>query len=77
MVGLRRTLAEREAALRDRDARLMALEERQKQTVELCERQVEISRAERDEEVQRYQAEATAAQKNAAADRADLVAGAR
>lgn len=72
----RRELATKEAALRDRDARVNSLEERQKQLVELCERQVADARAARDEEVAAARQAATAAQGDAARDKADVIAGA-
>lgn len=40
----KRLLAERDTALREREARLSVLEERQRQTTDLCERQVADAR---------------------------------
>jgi len=55
--------------------RVASLEERQKQLVELCERQVADARAARDEEVARARQEAAAVQGDAARDKADVIAG--
>lgn len=71
----RHTLGCREAALRDKEARVAALEERQKHLVELCERQVADARASRDEEVARCQQEVAVAQSEAAKGKAEVIAG--
>lgn len=55
--------------------RVAALEDRQKQLVELCERQVADARAARDEEVARLRQVATAAQGEAAREKAEVIAG--
>jgi hypothetical protein len=52
-----------------------ALEERQKQLVELCERQVADARESRDEEVARCQQEVALAQGQAARAESEIVAG--
>ncbi|PRW33759.1 hypothetical protein C2E21_7472 [Chlorella sorokiniana] len=71
----RRLAAEREAALREKEARVLALEERQKQLVELCERQVSEARAARDEEAARCCQEVAAAASDAARQKAEIIAG--
>ena len=55
--------------------RVAALEERQKQLVELCERQVADARESRDEEVARCQQEVALAQGQAARAESEIVAG--
>jgi hypothetical protein len=52
-----------------------ALEERQKQLVELCERQVADARASRDEEVARCRQDVVLAQSEAAKSKGDAIAG--
>ena len=54
---------------------MAALEERQKQLVELCERQVADARESRDEEVARCQQEVALAQGQAARAESEIVAG--
>ncbi|KAL4858126.1 hypothetical protein ACK3TF_001623 [Chlorella vulgaris] len=70
----RRTASDRDAALREKEARVAALEERQKQLVELCERQVADARASRDEEVARCRQDVVLAQSEAAKSKGDAIA---
>lgn len=77
LADARRTLADRESSLRERDGQLAAMEARHIEALSLMSRQVEAARASRDEELDRLRGE-TAASVTAATTKHDaLVARAR
>eukprot|EP00887_Chlorella_sp_A99_P007523 scaffold2.g7523.t1 len=67
-------LAGAQAALRDREASLAALEERHRSALALCDHQVADARAARDEELAKYAAELAAVQGEAARQKSDTIA---